>query len=473
MMEHRADNYECVHKYPILKGYLEHFNQVSRNNEIPGLLSFFFIQGQAAIPYVRIPVGGSNLDPRVSIFWIQDTRTGKSAAYQVIEQVLKESGLSSVDYNSGNDAALVGTLVPDPDDPQNATIVREGILAGRKGLNFDEGSVLLKTGQHNENTTLFLQSALNSAGTGRNTLVKHMARETFEIESEVSLWITTYPPKGIKEHVLDKGIFQRVLTYWRNWTLEMKRDVAHELAEAVHNEPKFKVSFNQVVDYFRDLKKRLHDRILHLTQMSNLEWDEMTRDDQNNLVKTVMKGLFTIDDSYIPALVTAIDEYYFLIEDMDPEKQGVCASFIMGLQNYTTVLAHHMAMIEGTWTVRGYHIDMAKEILYDLYQNLIHWLESEVKVGSTGKEKKVMIAFWKDAFWKSEFTDFDDRRGTNWARKSDVMSLFGKLANLTSKSSINAKYNDYGSILFEETREGVRVYCRLRPDHIGKGDKNA
>ena len=164
-MEHRADNYECVHKYPILKGYLEHFNEVSKNNEIPGLISFFYILGQAVIPYVRIPVGGSNLDPRVNMFWIQGTRTGKSAAYQVIEKVLNGSGLNTADYNSGNDAALIGTLVPDPDfegNPRDAPqVTRPGLLAGRKGLNFDEGSVVLKTGQYNESTTLFLQSALN------------------------------------------------------------------------------------------------------------------------------------------------------------------------------------------------------------------------------------------------------------------------------------------------------------------------
>ena len=250
MMEHRAENYECVKQYSVLRGYLEHFNQYSRNNEIPGLLSFFFILGQAAVPYVRIPVGGSNLDPRVSMFWIQDTRTGKSAAYQVIEQVLNEANMRSEDYNSGNDAALVGTLVPDPDseDRRNPDmIVRPGLLAGRKGLNFDEGSVVLKTGQHNENTTLFLQSALNAAGTGRNILTKHMARDTFSVKSEVSLWITTYPPKGIKEHVLDKGIFQRVLTYWRHWTLDMKRTINHELAEAVHHKPEFEVPFDDVV----------------------------------------------------------------------------------------------------------------------------------------------------------------------------------------------------------------------------------
>ena len=76
-----------------------------------------------------------------------------------------------------------------------------------------------------------------------------------------------------------------------------------------------------------------------------------------------------------------------------------------------------------------------------------------------------MTKFWKDSFKKCEIFEFDDHRGNGWAKKSDVIILFGKLANLSSKSSINAKYNDYGAKIFEETREGVRVYCRLRPGH--------
>ena len=475
MMEHRAENYECVQKYPILKGYLDHFNQVSKNNEIPGLLSFFFILGQASVGYVRIPVGGSNLDPRVSVFWIQDTRTGKSASYQIIEKVLKAAGLKSVDYNSGNDAALVGTLVPDPDseDPRNPDMmVREGILGGRKGLNFDEGSVLLKGGQHNENTTLFLQSALNSAGTGRNILTKHMARDTFSVKSEVSLWITTYPPKGIKEHVLDKGIFQRVLTYWRHWTLEMKRDVNHELAQAVHNRPEFEISFDKVADFFADLKTKLRDRVLNLSGLSHLEWTDMNEDDKETTVMSVMDRMFEVDSSYVPALIAAIDEYYTLVEPMGPEKQGICASFIMGLQNYTNVLSHHMAMIEGSWKVTGDHIDMAKEILFDLYQNLIQWLESEVKVGSGGNEKKKMEGYWKDAYNRCERFDFDDQRGVSWVKKAEMYKVFGNIANLSSKGSVNGKYNDYGAKMFKETREGVSKYVKLRDDYVSKSKQD-
>jgi len=468
MMEHRADKYDCVKQYPILKGYLEHFNQVSKNNEIPGLISFFFILGQASVPFVRIPVGGSNLDPRVSIFWIQDTRTGKSAAYQIIERVLKESGMNSEDYNSGNDAALVGTLIPDPDfdgpvrdAPQ---IPRPGILAGRKGLNFDEGSVILKTGQHNENTTLFLQSALNSAGTGRNILTKHMARDTFSVKSEVSLWITTYPPKGIKEHVLDKGIFQRVLTYWRHWTLEMKKDINQLLAESVYSIPKYTVSFEEVVDFFEQTRRRLKRRVLELSDIAPLEWDEMSESDQDIVVGNLKHQMFQPDDAYVPALMSAIDDYYSAVEVMSPDKQGICSSFIMGLQNYTNVLAHHMAMIEGTWVVRGDHIDMAKEILLDLYGNLIQWLESEINIGAGASEKKKMEGYWISAFNQAEKFDFDDTRGHGWAKKKEVMDNFGKIANYSSHASINDKFKLYAKEIFKDTREGARIFIRLNKD---------
>ena len=65
-------------------------------------------------------------------------------------------------------------------------------------MNFDEGSIILKPTQHSEQTVLFLQSALNAAGTGRNFLTKHLKDGTITIESLVSLWITTFPSTGHK-----------------------------------------------------------------------------------------------------------------------------------------------------------------------------------------------------------------------------------------------------------------------------------
>lgn len=135
------------------------------------------------------------------MFWIQDTRTGKSVAFEIIQKVMKDVGIDCVDYTTGTDAAMVGSWSRDGDDNLVQT---PGVLAGAKGMNFDEGSIILKPTQHSEQTVLFLQSALNAAGTGRNFLTKHLKDGTITIESLVSLWITTFPPQGIKEHVLTK-----------------------------------------------------------------------------------------------------------------------------------------------------------------------------------------------------------------------------------------------------------------------------
>lgn len=469
MIEHSAEKYECVQKTDVLKGYLEHFREVSINNEIPGLLSFFFMQGQCALPYVRIPIGKSNIDPRVSVFWIQDTRTGKSVAYEIIQNTMSQAGLECVDYSTGTDAALVGSFRQE--DADSPPTVREGVLAGRKGMNFDEGSILLKPSKHSENTVLFLQSALNAAGTGRNVLTKHLADGTITIESLVSLWITTFPPDGIKEYVLDKGIFQRVLLYWRDWTLDMKKDVAYQLADNVHSTPKFTMKYDDIVQYFVDLDKRLKKRVCDINDISPIEWDTANgeNDDDNAVCQqreewtmNAMKKMFTISADYRPALKSAIDEYYSLIEDMDPKKQGVCASFIMGLQNYTNIIAHHMAMLEGTWVVTGIHVDMAKEILYDLYLNLIHWLESKVKVGTSAAETKKEEKAWREAFKRCEVFDFDDHRGRGWVKKKALYEIFGSIQNLSSETSIRERFKR-SEHMFDASRDGNRQYVRIKP----------
>ena len=95
--------YEAVKKFPIFQGYLEHFRETSIDNDIPGMLSFFFLQGQAAVPFVRIPWGPSHLDPRVHVFWIQPSRTGKSVAWEFVGDVARDSAIPTDMYTTGTD----------------------------------------------------------------------------------------------------------------------------------------------------------------------------------------------------------------------------------------------------------------------------------------------------------------------------------------------------------------------------------
>ena len=125
--------YSAVKRYPILRDYIERFNKTSFFNELPGLLSFFYLQGQAVVDYVRIPVWASCLDPRFHVFWIQPTRSGKSISWEFIGEVAEHANLDADIFTSGTDAGLIGSFKQYKDEDGNFyTEETPGLLNGKK-----------------------------------------------------------------------------------------------------------------------------------------------------------------------------------------------------------------------------------------------------------------------------------------------------------------------------------------------------
>jgi len=465
MVKHYTQ-YEAVKRYPVIRGYLDHFRRVSKDNDIPGFLSFFFIQGQLAAPYVRIPMDNIHLDPRIHVFWIQGSRSGKSVSWGVINKLMKELDLETDVYTEGTDAGLIGSWerVEGTERGESEMVLRPGLLAGQKALNFDEGSLLLKPGKFSQNTVLYLQTACNSIGSEENIMRKHNVGDPIEIESMVSLWITTYPPDGVKEYVLHKGIFQRVLLFWRTWGMDLRQNISEERAVLPWGKiGAVTMDYDKIAQHFKDLRVALISRILSLSDISMTEWNAMDRPEQEDIVQACARTLFTKDETFNATMLSCVDDYYTLVRGMDPKLAEVVASFIPGILNYTIILATHLAMVERVWEVTGDHVIMAEEILFDLFQNLILWLEEEVEVGAKASERRAKEAAWKEAFKKVEKFDLGDRRGTGWARKSQVLELYGKARNLSSNSCFT--HFKRAEHLFQSSREGPSIYCRLREEY--------
>ena len=464
MVKHYTQ-YAAVKRYPVIRGYLDHFRRVSKNNDIPGFLSFFFVQGQLAAPFVRIPMDNIHLDPRIHVFWIQGSRSGKSVSWGVIKKLMKALDMDTDVYTEGTDAVLIGSWerVDDGDGGQTE-VLRPGLLGGQKALNFDEGSLLLKPGKFSQNTVLYLQTACNAIGSDENIMRKHNVGEPIEIESMVSLWITTYPPDGVKEYVINKGIFQRVLLFWRTWGMDLRQGISEERAVLPWGEiGAVTMDYDEVTQHFKDLRTALMARVLSLGDISMTEWEDMGRMEQEDIVQGCARTLFSKDETFDAAMLSAVDDYYTLVKGMDPKLSEVVASFIPGILNYTIILATHLAMVEKTWVVTGAHVIMAEEILFDLFQNLILWLEEEVEVGAKASERRAKEAAWKEAFKKAEKFDLDDRRGTGWVRKSQMLEFYGKARNLSNNSCFtHFKRSEY---LFKTTKEGASIYCRLREEY--------
>ena len=463
-----AEDYSAVMKYPFLKGYVERFGKVSIDNDIPALLSFFFIQGQIAAPYVRIPWDASHLDPRVHVFWIQPSRTGKSIAWEFVGDVLKDCGMKYDMYTTGSDAGLVGGVtsevqVNDQGKKEQVSVETEGMLGGQKALNFDEGSIILNPGKHSQETVLYLQSACNPIGSNSNILVKHLSGRRIETESLVSLWITTYPPAGVKEYVLTKGIFQRVLLYWSDWDMDRRMNVSmRRMEKAFTKDDGNKISYEQITGYFIDLEKRLRNRILDLSETSFVEWDQMPREEQEDVVQSVMHEMFTVDDSFRAAVYDVVEDFYSLLDELNFAIANVVSSFLPAMENYSVILATHLAMMDETWTVTGEHLDLAKDIIYDLFKNLILWLEGEVEVGAKTAEKANNKKLWMESYNSVSPVELD-KRGEGWCKKSSMIKHYMKVQHVTRPTAFN-RFNKWAAHLFDTAKDGTVVYLRLKED---------
>jgi len=454
--------YQAVERFPILKAYLHHFSQTSMKNEMPGLLSFFFIQGQTTLPYVRLPTGDTHLDLRVHVFWIQPSRTGKSIAWNFISDVMKEAEIPFELFASGTDAGLIGStnaILDDDKKPTGEYETVEGLLAGRKAINFDEGSILLNPGKHGQETVLYLQTACNPVGSGNNTLVKHMKGNKIECPSLVSLWITTYPPKGVKEYVLTKGIFQRVLLYYRHWDMEERQEVSNRrLGTFFGRAEKNDISKDELYQYFRDTEKRIRDRLLDMAEIGYTSWDESSNEEKEEIVQEHMWDMFTPSNDYQTALYQASDEIYDLLRNMSPSMSEIVASFTPAIENYLGIFSVHMAILDEKWEVNAEHVDLAHEILIDLFQNLIAWLEDSVEVGGNKqKEAKAhdgMIAAY------NEGTPYEiEGLGDGWRLRSIFFTTYMDKSKV-SKSTAERHFKDYGGSLFKSKKSGGRVFIR-------------
>ncbi len=460
----KASEYEVVKKYDVFDGYIKHFGNVSIDNDIPAMLSFFFVQGQLSVPYVRIPWGESHLDPRVHSFWIQSSRTGKSIAWEFVGDILKDVGIPTDLYTTGTDAGLIGGFEEVMVDGNKEVELKEGFLNGRKALNFDEGSIILNPNKHSAETVLYLQSACNPVGSNNNKLVKHTKQGRIETESLVSLWITTYPPAGVKEYVLTKGIFQRVLLYWSHWDMKRRQNVSEKRASmALRKVAPLNVKYDDIVDYFTTLDKKLKNRVLEITESSVLEWDTKSREEQEELLLDTMESMFSgCPNSFLPSLLNSIDEYYQLLDGLGPGISDVVASFIPAMENYTVIFATHIAMMDDKWVVDGEHVRMATEILFDLFRNLISWLEGEVEIGPKMSERATQRNKWIVAVRFTTSYEFCNR-GDGWHAKAEVIKAYMAQTGIT-RGTAYQHYDKWAKPMFHEQNDGQKRYLRLREE---------
>tara|TARA_R100000656_G_scaffold73436_2_gene54673 strand:+ start:2163 stop:3629 length:1467 start_codon:yes stop_codon:yes gene_type:complete len=486
MARRRWTQYSAVKRYPILVDYIERFNKTSFFNELPGLLSFFYLQGQAVVDYVRIPVWASFLDPRFHVFWIQPTRSGKSISWEFIGEVAKHANLDADIFTSGTDAGLIGSFKQFKDE--NGDYYTEevpGLLNGKKLLNFDEGSVLLQPNpkQFFQEVIIYLQQSMNPVGSHSNTLTKHMKDGKIETESRTSHWITTFPPAGVKEYVLTKGLFQRVLLLFCHWNNDMRMAVSKRRMQGLWSDEMQGVKTTEDLSrHFREVEAMVREHLFASSpHVDAVMWEDLNenikeeRQERERIVRASALDMFQKSRDFDPAVDSAIEEFYRLVSGMDDQLSDVVLSFMPNIENYLNIMATHLLLIEmnenkkegpydpsDAWIITGDHIDMAMEILYDTYERLIVWLESDLELGAAKAEKIAKTDAWTKALEACKDYDLGDHRGDGWKLKKDVLKAYGRLQDRSKP--VVYKHYDMMKGSFKETKVSGTPYV------IWKGD---
>ena len=132
------------------------------------------------------------------------------------------------------------------------------------------------------------------------------------------------------------------------------------------------------------------------------------------------------------------------------------------MENYTVIFATHMAMMDETWEVNGDHVDMATEILYDLFKNLIQWLEGEVEIGPKVAERATQRNKWIVAFQQVEPVELGNR-GDGWRKKGSIMSTYMTQNGVTRGTAFN-HFSKWAKNIFDTAKDGKVVYLRLKEE---------
>ena len=392
-----------------IKQYIERFNTVSFFNEYAGLLSLFYVVGQVMCPYVRVPIHGSILDTRVHVFWIQQSRTGKSAAYEFTKQLLVACGVETAKFTSGSDAGLLGHVDQEPEYDEEGKptgkmnyVVTKGLLNGYKTLLFDEGSVLLddKKAYFSEKI-LYLQEAMAPVGSATNDLAKVLKGADIKVVSGVSLWATTFPPKDIMHHVLEKGFFQRVFLYQNDVSNELRQTTSeHRIAGAYVPVPDRVWGYDTLAEYILSSVGKVKSRLLKAAKLTEEDWEQMEDHDRDLIANQYAYDIYSIGEGYHAALLNATADYYELVNSIhNPNVKETATSFIPNLENYTMTFTNIIATMLGSEVLTADHVMMATEIIYDNFHNLTIWLEQKQDVKAK-KKRDASLHEWKLAYAK-------------------------------------------------------------------------
>lgn len=390
--------------------FLSIFDEMSYNNQYYGLMVFHMILGEV-LKGKKIPKGPNHLDTRIHPFLIQDSGTGKSAPLDLVNNLCSDLDIKFKSLDEATDAALLGTVekeeyTDDDGNTQERWVIEEGVLANADVIHYDEGSNLIQSNGHNENSVKYFQSALNPLGSSQAKITKEMAHgDEIVIRPDCSLYLTSYMPQGIEDTVVETGLLQRMTTFPRDVDLNLRKKNASKDAEMVGKDTNITAEYDDILSELREIR------------------DFYMGEDEDDEGETIQ-----ISEGVTKVYKSRVDSLFDMIKNASRPNRKVLATFLPRLQNQMYILSYHSAACDRRNQIEYKDVWYASSLIAHYFSNLITWVEMSMDLSrKTGADRekyycKQLFRNWGNLF--ENITDKDGYVSENQIKKY-VPDLFG------------------------------------------------
>lgn len=403
------------------KNFIESFSTAfelfSYNNRWYGRLCAHVILGQI-LKNIKIHYGPIYIDPRVSLFLIQPSATGKSVAWDFIKPIAEKAQLRVADIDEATDAALIGHEDPeevlDP-ETKTKTIVHnivQGKLADNDILHYDEGQMLIKRGQYALNTLAWFQKALNPIGSGQNICVKNLSHAEIRIQPTCSLIITSHEIENVLETVLNTGFFQRTVLYPRYVPILDRKQ------NEMTRQDRFGKKFSTEVD-----TDSLAEMLFQIA-------------------KHVIDYKVDVEPSVYPVAKQYVDSRYKLIETSNERVREIMATFIPRYNNLMDVFALHHSCANLKKKIDIEDMKYGADLSNALFTEVMTWVEENITLSKLSVRDKAYL----DRFYQMWFTMEKDEYG--YVNKVAFMKKFNDKWKITYPTIVRNldKFTGHGKV---------------------------
>jgi hypothetical protein len=350
-----------------IDSFCQTFDLFSYNNSQYGRLCAHVLLGQK-LKNIRIYFGPFYIDPRISIFIMQSSGTGKSIAYDVISKVAEGAGIKVNDMAKATDAALVGTVEPEEVyDPESKTKiitynVKKGLLAESDILHYDEGKMLLTKEQYTQDTLPWFQKVLNPIGSGPNFCSKKLAHgEAIEFAPTCSLLITSHDINNLMDTVLDTGFFQRIVLYPRYVPIDERKD-------------------NEMLRASR-WGRRIHTEINETALSETL----------NRIGEKYENFEISVEDKVYPLVKSEIDQLYKSIESAHERVREIMATFAPRYNNLMYIFSFHHSAASFKSTIDIEDVKYGASLTKLLFKEVMSWVEENITLTKLNSREQSVL----------------------------------------------------------------------------------